>query len=171
MCFATPKYDPTKAEANEEFNLTKEEVEGYMRYRNSKAGSVGHIQTIGEWAKENSRGVYANPSKPPGELLGADAGNAAAGESYKPFVHSATAAATAASKPPPAPSLTDPQLDAIRQSQLMLLKAKRGRASTFLTGPAGVEGAPTLGRGLLLPSVRGRGAGGLLTRRTLLGGE
>lgn len=147
MGFSAPKYDPSGAEANPRLNLTKEEVAGYQAYRNQDRGPFQHIQTIDEWAKENHRGVYGgDPTKPPPDLVkdpGLKPGETFTG--YKPDLVTKTSDGGA----PPTPSLTDSQLDGVRQSQLLMMKSGRGRGSTFLTGPTGLTNAPDLGRSVL----------------------
>jgi hypothetical protein len=157
MCYfpnlkSNRSYDPAQAEANPTLGLTKDEVAGYSNYRNTEAAKglgSGHIQTIEEWAKANRRGTYANPDSPPPALP--DPYALKPGETYKtPKTGLGTSTSGGLESGPPAtPSLTDPQLDAIRESQLLMLKSGRGRASTFLTGPTGLTDAPQLGSTVL----------------------
>lgn len=43
------------------------------------------------------------------------------------------------SSPPPAPTLTDPAVEAAKKKELELSRRRRGRSSTILTGPSGVD--------------------------------
>ena len=98
---------------NERLGLSQQQLDEYRTYRKGEHGAFGHIQTVDEWAKARQYGVFAKDG-------GAGPAPGAPGSSVGP-----------------APDLTDEALREVRRNMLLRAKMGRGRASSFLTGPAG----------------------------------
>jgi hypothetical protein len=137
------KYDPTQSAENPALGLTKEDTAAYWKYYDST--DSGHVQSVSEWAKANQLGIYAaDQSK--AHVTGAqsdyayklkdgekfDATKADPANSNNPDVQFNQ---KQANKPPPSVDLTDPTLQAARQSDALSMMTKQDRAQSFLTDP------------------------------------
>lgn len=146
---AKEKYDPRKTYAVDTWQNYGKTIgltdQDFADYSNAGNGIEDYAPGINTWAKENKRGMYGDPSKRP-KL---DPNNPLSGIVTQAYAAYDANAAAEGAKVPAGPSLTDPQINDIQGSQLMMLRANRGRASTFLTGPTGVTTGPKLGRTLL----------------------